>query len=201
MRGGMGAMRCLPIMRNLSQGASGDDVTSLQQTLVDDGFLSASSTTGFFGPLTARAVMQMQVRFGIASSSTGFVGPLTRGFLRGGCGEGQGGAMGSSTSPAWLAGSSTHPMLNPFDGGSGDINQMMDGTSSGVHVMRPMMPVMGSSTMPLPPCMPNGAGASTTDDSGLGNSAAVAAAFFVPHVLIPGAMRPCSDVSGEMQQQ
>jgi hypothetical protein len=68
MMSGMGAMRCLPIMRDLSQGSSGDDVSGLQQVLAADGFLSASSTTGYFGPLTARAVMQFQSQFGIASS-------------------------------------------------------------------------------------------------------------------------------------
>ena len=45
------------------------------------------SPTGFFGPLTAQAMMKFQMRMGIASSTTGSVGPMTRGFFERECGR------------------------------------------------------------------------------------------------------------------
>src|SRR5262249_15199164 len=48
------------------------------------------SATGFFGPLTAHAMMMFQMHNGIASSTDGSVGPLTRGFFQRHCGNGEG---------------------------------------------------------------------------------------------------------------
>ncbi len=80
---------CISLNRNLSEGDSGDDVLGLQQMLASDptyGF--TASTTGYFGPATARAVMRFQEDRGIASSSTGYVGPMTRGYFERECGDG-----------------------------------------------------------------------------------------------------------------
>jgi peptidoglycan hydrolase-like protein with peptidoglycan-binding domain len=55
----------------------------------NSGFSGAA--TGFFGPLTLRALVRFQGEFGIASSSSaGSVGPLTRGFFQRQCGNGLG---------------------------------------------------------------------------------------------------------------
>ncbi|HUO50201.1 MAG TPA: DUF5666 domain-containing protein [Candidatus Paceibacterota bacterium] len=78
---------CVAISRDLSIGSEGDDVRQLQDILAqdpEDGF--TASSTGVFGPLTAKAMMHFQMRMGIASSSTGFVGPLTRNFFKEHCG-------------------------------------------------------------------------------------------------------------------
>ncbi len=80
-------MSCAPLLiaRTLKRGVSGDDVTKLQNQLVAEGLISSSSVTGFFGPLTEKAIAKWQQAQGIASSSNpdanqgiGMVGPRTR---------------------------------------------------------------------------------------------------------------------------
>lgn len=83
-------MACVTLSRNLGLGSRGDDVKAIQQELADDpesGF--EGSVTGFFGPLTAKAMANFQMHNGIASSTTGFVGTLTRGFFERRCGNGE----------------------------------------------------------------------------------------------------------------
>jgi len=203
-----GGANCPQINRNLSVGSSGPDVSQLQDVLASEGFLSASST-GFFGQLTARALMQFQDHFGIASSSTGNAGPLTRDFIRNHCdggqgnGNGQGGGQpqGNGQGGQQQMGSSTSAM--PMMPAHMQWNQ---GSSTGSMPMHP--PVvqmgggqMGSSTMPAPqPCAQGGGTIMASSSGNLSNSAAVIAALFVPHSPIPGMMPPCPDVGGEMQQ-
>jgi len=82
---------CIQLARNLRAGMSGDDVRSLQEMLREDkenGF--NAQATGFFGPLTARAMAKWQMRMGIAAKSDGAVGPLTRGYFERTCGKGLG---------------------------------------------------------------------------------------------------------------
>jgi len=170
---------CPVIARDLYLGVRGDDVSQLQGMLAREGFLSGATTTGYFGPMTARALGEFQKQSGIASS-TGFFGPITRDFLRGHCGDGSG-MMGSSTppnmmpmQPVWHEGSTTSQGQ-----GSGDWN---------------VPPMMGSTTMPQPcPQNPN-----TLPNNS--NPAAAAAALFVPHALIPGMiieMHPCPPSSNQ----
>lgn len=54
----------VPAFRDLSQGARGDDVTQLQQFLVDTGFLTGSAD-GVFGSGTTRAVRAWQRSLGV----------------------------------------------------------------------------------------------------------------------------------------
>jgi len=87
--GQVGKAACIILGRNLRHGVQGDDVRKLQEMLAEDPENDfRASATGFFGPLTARAVAKFQMRMGIASSTDGFVGPLTRGFFERRCGEG-----------------------------------------------------------------------------------------------------------------
>ena len=78
------AATCPTISRALSRGATGTDVTALQQFLIAQGDLSADSDTGYFGPLTERGVQSIQKTRNIVTSGTpgttgfGFVGPKTR---------------------------------------------------------------------------------------------------------------------------
>ncbi len=76
----MAALRTqLQLSRNLGIGQTGDDVTLLQQTLATDPSLFSAAPTGYYGPLTAKAVKALQERFGL--DQTGAIGPLTRGEL------------------------------------------------------------------------------------------------------------------------
>jgi peptidoglycan hydrolase-like protein with peptidoglycan-binding domain len=98
--------RCVPLARNLFVGASGDDVRHIQDMLREDGdFGFTSESTGFFGPMTARAMARFQAQVGVASSTDGSVGPMTRSFFAHICdkpGEGDHGMMpwnGTTTPP------------------------------------------------------------------------------------------------------
>lgn len=85
--GSAGGAAACTIDRTLALGARGDDVRCLQQFLIQQGLLTPDSATGFFGPLTEKAVQRFQAAQGIASSGTpattgyGLVGRLTRAAL------------------------------------------------------------------------------------------------------------------------
>ena len=63
------------LTQHLEVGSQGTEVTSLQQLLIGQGYLSGSPT-GYFGPLTTAAVANYQSAHGF--SPTGTVGPQTR---------------------------------------------------------------------------------------------------------------------------
>lgn len=67
------------LTRNLSLGLTGEDVRKIQELLAGTEFYPESIVTGYFGPLTERAVKRVQSRFGI--DQVGNVGPITRGTL------------------------------------------------------------------------------------------------------------------------
>jgi peptidoglycan hydrolase-like protein with peptidoglycan-binding domain len=87
-RGQMGKMVCIGLQRNLRQGMQGDDVKKLQDMLSQEDVGFTASPNGFFGPMTARAMVKFQMKMGIASSTDGSVGPMTRGFFERRCGKG-----------------------------------------------------------------------------------------------------------------
>lgn len=97
------------LSRNLSYGAQGDDVKSLQNFLVSRGHLTADSTTGFFGALTQAAVKAFQAANGIVSSgspeTTGYgnVGPSTRSKINALLGSSAGSAPSTQNSQALQA--------------------------------------------------------------------------------------------------
>jgi len=67
----------LSLIRNLRQGMTGDDVKTLQAILASDPDVYPEGLiTGFFGPMTARAVVKFQAKSGI--EQVGEVGPKTR---------------------------------------------------------------------------------------------------------------------------
>lgn len=77
--------KCVLLARNLKQGSQGDDVREFQKMLWEEGHFMGS-TTGFFGPMTAKAVAMWQEKYGIASSTHGgMVGMMTRKFLENRC--------------------------------------------------------------------------------------------------------------------
>lgn len=70
----------LQLTRTLALGMSGEDVKALQALLASDPDIYPEGLiTGFFGPLTEKAVEKLQARFGI--EAVGIVGPLTRNTL------------------------------------------------------------------------------------------------------------------------
>src|SRR3989338_1775518 len=67
----------LKLERPLARGANGEDVRMLQEALATDpDIYPEGDTSGFFGPLTERAVKRFQERFGL--EQVGNVGPQTR---------------------------------------------------------------------------------------------------------------------------
>lgn len=74
---------------NLNLGMKNNDVKILQQLLINEGFWEAEAgVTGYFGPVTKKAVMRFQNQYKTQileplglSSPTGFFGPYTRKYL------------------------------------------------------------------------------------------------------------------------
>ena len=72
----------LKILRQLQRGMSGDDVKTLQAILAaQPDIYPEGLVTGYYGPMTFRAVKKYQEKFGI--SSVGRVGPMTMKKLNG----------------------------------------------------------------------------------------------------------------------
>ncbi len=71
--------------RTLVVGMSGTDVRAVQSALIQKGYLSAASVTGYFGPVTLAAIKKFQCdkRVVCSGSSLGVVGPLTQAALAG----------------------------------------------------------------------------------------------------------------------
>jgi PKD repeat protein len=137
---------CFPFSRSLSVGATGSDVTALQQFLSEQGYFNVS-TTGYFGLITKAAVGRWQASNGVAAlgaSGNGIFGPLSRGYFIRSCGGNNGGGGsggGTSTStPTFSANpqSGTAPLTVQFSstaaqGGSiGSAVNFGDGTSGGL---------------------------------------------------------------------
>src|SRR3989344_4173639 len=71
---------CPNLARSLSRGISGNDVLRLQTFLARDPSIYPEAVlSGYFGPLTERAVQRWQVKFGVISSGPGYgiAGPRT----------------------------------------------------------------------------------------------------------------------------
>jgi peptidoglycan hydrolase-like protein with peptidoglycan-binding domain len=96
---------CLALSRTLGRGATGEDVTRLQEFLQKTGDLKEASTTGYFGPATEAALQRWQAAKGLVASGTpaltgfGAAGPKTRLALAIACqGEGPGPKPGDPAS-------------------------------------------------------------------------------------------------------
>lgn len=64
------------IHANLTIGSRGEEVSCLQEHLIEDDLLSVSMPTGYFGEMTKAAVIEWQEEKGLPA--TGFFGPLSR---------------------------------------------------------------------------------------------------------------------------
>lgn len=64
---------------NLAFGQTSDEVRALQDCLKWEGlFPSNISSSGFYGSITAKAVLDFQIKYGISPTSANNVGPMTR---------------------------------------------------------------------------------------------------------------------------
>ncbi len=86
---------CAPIagLGNYRRGSTGSGVQTIQAFLVEEGEMTADSTTGYFGPMTERALQHWQASNGVVSSgdpqTTGYgvFGPATRAHMANRCNE------------------------------------------------------------------------------------------------------------------
>lgn len=118
---GGSASSCAVFNRDLSEGDDGSDVRALQQTLSSSvpSIFPPGLVTGYFGEHTKEALKIFQEKMGIASTSTGFFGPLTRDFLGREC-ESENGVVSSSTTISNGGQEGNGPMLNLGDGNRGE---------------------------------------------------------------------------------
>jgi peptidoglycan hydrolase-like protein with peptidoglycan-binding domain len=93
---------CIALKQSLGAGSVGPEVRRLQEMLSEDPDSEyGAGVTGYFGPLTKRAVEKLQMKYEIASSTAtglGRVGPMTRALLHRRCGLGLGGGNAGGTS-------------------------------------------------------------------------------------------------------
>ncbi|MFA6253859.1 MAG: peptidoglycan-binding domain-containing protein [Candidatus Paceibacterota bacterium] len=68
------------ITKTLTVGSKGDEVTALQQYLIDEGLLAIDAPTGYFGALTKAAVVEWQ-KANDVSPASGLFGPISRAAL------------------------------------------------------------------------------------------------------------------------
>jgi len=93
---------CPVITRNLTLGSTGPEVTTLQQYLIDEGFLNSDGPTGYFGKMTKAAVQAWQKDHNVLPNN-GFFGVISRAVLNALCGEESGLSINSVSGPTSLA--------------------------------------------------------------------------------------------------
>ncbi len=103
--GGIGSGACVVLTHNLFLGSTdamtGGDVTALQNFLIQEGDMQGPAT-GYFGPVTMRAVQVWQAANGVVSSGTpdtngfGYVGPKTRYAMAAHCASSSSGQFSAS---------------------------------------------------------------------------------------------------------
>src|SRR3989338_7497737 len=123
---------CPTFTRTLAQGASGEDVTQLQQYL-------GVSATGYFGPMTAKAVAAVQADAGL--SQVGIVGPATRAWFWKRCGGGWNQSFTASPTdgPAPLGVNFRYPYSSNTSSGTYTV-EFGDGTSGQMTPFLTMQP-------------------------------------------------------------
>jgi len=99
-------MACPNLTRTLGRGASGSEVAGLQAFLAGlPGIYPEALTTGFFGPLTEKALQRFQAERGIAYSGSpafngfGLLGPRTRAMINVVCAESSNGSAVLTPAP------------------------------------------------------------------------------------------------------
>ena len=163
---------CPVFMRTLVQGATGDDVTELQQYL-------GVSPTGYFGPITAKAVVATQAEAGL--DQVGIVGPQTRAWIYKRCGGGgwnQNFSASPTSGPTPLAVTFTAGNMNSTGEYSIDFG---DGTSGSVWAISQVMCIRAPCVQP-----PSSMGHTYTSNGTYVAKLIYQPSFYCP----PGAMCP-----------
>ncbi|MEO6536233.1 MAG: peptidoglycan-binding protein [Candidatus Paceibacterota bacterium] len=132
----------LIITRQLSLGATGADVSALQQFLKNLGFYTFPTITGYFGPVTAQAVSAFQSAHGLAP--VGEVGPLTRAIIAAMSSSASTGTSGSSNTTTTTTTTSTSGSSSSSDGGGG--GHYGPSTSAQTDTTPPVVSSVASST-------------------------------------------------------
>lgn len=99
LQGNTGTTASVSFSRDLTLGATGSDVTALQNWLISKGYAISAGATGYFGVQTQAAVAKYQAANGIAPAA-GYFGPTTRAHVNAasaGTGTGTGTGTGSTT--------------------------------------------------------------------------------------------------------
>ncbi len=121
---------CYAFTRDLMEGASGADVTALQNFLAGKGYFSASAT-GFFGPITKAAVSAWQSASGV-SPAAGYFGSISRAKYNAGCSTTTGGNNGGNDdNGGFNSGNGDEATLSNFDTKSGDDTDLEEGQDEG----------------------------------------------------------------------
>jgi peptidoglycan hydrolase-like protein with peptidoglycan-binding domain len=131
---------CAAPVRALVRGMRSEDVKTLQERLVDDGYLSEDNATGYFGSSTEGALKAWQADQGIVASGT----PETTGW----------GAVGKKTLRAFAT-CELHKVENRLE----------HGTASSTPGMEPMHNERGDGRPPMPPMPPSTVGSSTQSNA------------------------------------
>lgn len=97
LSGGTSGGTCFAFTRDLTVGASGADVTALQDYLTGTGhFTFSGGSTGYFGPITQTAAGAWQAANGVAPPA-GYWGPISRAMYNSVCTPGSGTSGGTGT--------------------------------------------------------------------------------------------------------
>lgn len=124
---------CAVLDRNVMQGATNDDVKSMQEFLKQEGYLNAEAS-GFFGNLTKDALVRWQASQGVIATAdariagAGLFGPKTKERMRIWCG-GWGGDTGGDLSASPQGGNA--PLTVTFVSKIGDAGSMRPSSYDG----------------------------------------------------------------------
>ena len=119
---------CYAFTRDLTVGATGADVTALQNFLAAKGFFSAAAT-GYFGAITQASVTAWQSANGVTPAA-GYFGAISRAKYNSTCSTGS--STGGSTSGSSTLGGGEAD-LNNFEGSSGADADVEEGDSGEVY--------------------------------------------------------------------
>lgn len=127
---------CVDIGANLIIGSAGHEVVKLQNFLIAEGYLASSYNIGYYGSLTADAVMRWQKAHGMdyVTLSSG-VGPTTR--LKMACqtNSGPAGLISSISPPSGPIGTVVEVLGTGLSGFEGDLSLTFLGTKGSTTVL------------------------------------------------------------------
>ncbi len=119
MSGGSSTSTGAAFTADMTIGASGSEVTRLQNWLISKGYSIPAGATGYFGAQTAAALAAYQTASGITPAA-GYFGPITRAKVNATLGGSTGGSTGGNTSGDLEGGAGSVDSYNLVSGLSGE---------------------------------------------------------------------------------